>query len=193
MILLRKIIQSIFLICVQGGGGNLSANKKYDLKIKNIYGVDNNKYLIELLKKFQIGKVEYFSVTKEEYIRIKENKNDYKDWYVEYVGFLQSFGSKFFDGYIKNNINGRNIINERYRNLLKQVNNLKNIKLFCKDIFNIDYSKLPKDSLIYFDPPYSNTTKYHNEFDNDKFWELINEISKNFIILVSEFNAPEKF
>lgn len=174
-------------------GGDICANIKYELEVKNIYGIDNNKYLIALLKKFQEEEIDYFSITKEEYIKIKENKNDFKDWYVGYIGFLQSYGSKFFDGYVKDDINGRNIINERYRNLLKQVNNLKNVKLFCKDIFNIDYSKLPKNSLIYFDPPYSNTTKYHNKFDTDKFWKLIIKLSKDFIVLVSEFNAPRDF
>ena len=59
-------------------GGNLGANKKYNLKVENVYGVDNNKYLIALLKKFQKEEIGYFSVTKEEYIRIKENKNDYE-------------------------------------------------------------------------------------------------------------------
>ena len=190
-IIKKNNIKYFFDMCV--GGGNLSANIKYKIDVENIYGVDNNKYLIELLKKFQKEHIEYFSVTKEEYKHIKENKNNYDDWYVGYVGFLQSFGSRFFDSYVKNNIDGRNIINERYRNLLKQSNKLKDIKLFCKDIFSIDYSRLPKNSLIYFDPPYSNTAKYHNEFDNDKFWKLVIELSKDFIILVSEFNAPKDF
>ena len=100
-------IEHFFDMCV--GGGNLCANVKYKLEVKNIYGVDNNKYLIALLKKFQRGEVDYFSVTKEEYIKIKENKNDFEDWYVGYVGFLQSYGSKFFDGYVKDDISGRNI------------------------------------------------------------------------------------
>lgn len=80
-----------------------------------------------------------------------------------------------------------------YNNLINQRNNLLKVKLFCKNIFSIDYSKLPKNSLLYFDPPYSNTTKYNNEFDNDKFWELVTELSKDFIVLVSEFNAPKDF
>ena len=42
-------IDYFFDMCV--GGGNLSANKKYELNVKNIYGIDNNKYLIALLKK----------------------------------------------------------------------------------------------------------------------------------------------
>lgn len=190
-IIKKNNINYFFDMCV--GGGNLSANKKYELKVKNIYGIDNNKYLIELLKKFQKENVEYFSVTREEYKHIKENKDKYDEWYIGYVGFLQSFGSRFFDSYVKTNINGRNIIKERYNNIMKQRDNLKKIKLFCKDIFSIDYNKLPKNSLLYFDPPYSNTTNYHSEFDNDKFWKLVIELSKDFIVLVSEFNAPEDF
>lgn len=126
------------------GGGNLSANSKHKINVSNIYGVDNNKYLIALLKKLQKEDIEYFSVTKEEYIQIKENKDKYDNWYVGYVGFLQSFGSKFFDGYVRTDIDGRNIIKERYNNLMKQKECFKNIKLLYKDIFNIDYSKFPK-------------------------------------------------
>lgn len=190
-IISKNNIEYFFDMCM--GGGNLSANPKYKLNVSNIYGVDNNKYLIALLKKVQFSNIEYFSVTKEEYNNIKYNKNKYEDWYVGYVGFLQSFGSKFFDGYINSSIKGRNRVREMYNNLMKQKECFKDIKLLYKDIFNIDYNKFPKNSLIYFDPPYSNTTKYHSKFDNDKFWELVTELSKKFIVLVSEFNAPNDF
>lgn len=76
---------------------------------------------------------------------------------------------------------------------MKQRSKLKDIKLYYKDIFNINYNKLPKNSLLYFDPPYSNTTKYYNKFNTNKFWKLVTELSKDFIILVSEFNAPKDF
>jgi hypothetical protein len=174
-------------------GGNLSANKKYELKIKNIYGIDNNKYLIALLKKFKKENVEYFSVTKEEYKHIKENKEKYDNWYVGYVGFLFSFGGMFFNGFADKLKDGRIRSLEKYNNMLKQKDSLNRIKLFYKDIFNIDYNKLPKNSLLYFDPPYSNTAKYHSKFDNNKFWKLVTELSKDFIVLVSEFNAPRDF
>lgn len=194
--IMNKIIKDnnidyFFDMCI--GGGNLSANKKYKLDVKNIIGIDNNKYLIELLKKVQNGSIKYFSVTKEEYKHIKEGKDKYEDWYVGYVGFLQSFGSKFFNGYVKTNISGRNSIKERYNNLISQRDSLMKVKLFNKDIFEIDYNKLPKNSLLYFDPPYSNTTKYYNEFDSNKFWELVDNLSKDFIVLVSEFNASDNY
>ena len=77
----------------------------------------------------------------------------------------------------------RNAPKERYNNLIRQRYSLLKVKLFNKDIFEIDYSKFPKNSLLYFDPPYSNTTKYHNEVDSEKFWELVDKLSKDFIPL----------
>lgn len=194
--IMNKIIKDnnidyFFDMCI--GGGNLSANKKYHLDVKNIIGVDNNKYLIALLKKFQIDKVEYFSITEEEYKYIKKNKEKYDDWYVGYVGFLFSFGGMFFNSFADKLKDGRVRSLEKYNNILKQLNELKRVKLFNKDIFEINYSKIPKNSLLYFDPPYANTTKYHSEFDNEKFWELIDKLSKDFIVLVSEFNAPNDY
>ena len=45
-------------------GGNLSANKKHHLDVKNIIGVDNNKYLIALLKKVQETNMEHLFIHK---------------------------------------------------------------------------------------------------------------------------------
>ena len=175
-------------------GGNLSANKKHHLDVKNIIGVDNNKYLIALLKKVQETNFEFIWVSKEEYYKVKYNKDNYEDWYVGYVGFLCSFAGKFLDSYIGiDRKSKRNLPIERYNNIIRQKDMLSKLNLFHKDIFEIDYNKLPKNSLLYFDPPYANTTKYHNEFDNEKFWELVDKLSKDFIVLVSEFNAPNDF
>ena len=195
--IMNKIIKDnnidyFFDMCV--GGGNLSANKKHHLDVKNIIGVDNNKYLIALLKKLQEKDFNFILVSKEEYYKIKSNKYNYEDWYVGYVGFLCSFARMFFSGYTGIYGNSkRNAPKERYNNLINQRESLLRVKLFHKDIFEIDYSKFPKNSLLYFDPPYSNTTKYHSEFDNVKFFELVDTLSKDFIVLVSEFNAPNDY
>ena len=195
--IMNKIIKDnnidyFFDMCV--GGGNLSANKKHHLDVKNIIGVDNNKYLIALLKKVQEKDFEFIWVSKEEYHKVKSNKNNYEDWYVGYVGFLCSFAGKFFNGYTGINRNSKRTTSKKgYNNLINQKIRLNKLNLFHKDIFNIDYNKLPKNSLLYFDPPYENTTKYHSKFDNRKFWELVNKLSKDFIVLVSEFNAPNDY
>ena len=92
----------------------------------------------------------------------------------------------------KNNILGNIYSDEWYtsKEIVEFMYKLLNIKSVEREI---DYSKFPKNSLLYFDPPYSNTTKYHSEFDNVKFWELVDTLSKDFIVLVSEFNAPNDY
>lgn len=195
--IMNKIIKDnnidyFFDMCV--GGGNLSANKKYYLDVKNIVGVDNNKYLIELLKKVQLNELNYEEINYEIYTDVRKNKDNYKDWYVGYIGFIHSFSGKFFNGFLKHiDDKGRVRSKQIYNNLINQRDSLMKVKLFNKDMFEIDYSKIPKNSLLYFDPPYSNTTKYHSEFNSEKFWELINSLSKDFIVLISEFNAPDNY
>lgn len=60
--IMNKIIKDnnidyFFDMCIRGG--NLSANKKHHLNVKNIIGVDNNKYLIALLKEVQLNELNY--------------------------------------------------------------------------------------------------------------------------------------
>ena len=43
----------------------------------------------------------------------------------------------------------RNAPKERYNNLIRQRYSLLKVKLFNKDIFEIDYSKFPKNNLKY--------------------------------------------
>ncbi|MDD3417562.1 MAG: hypothetical protein PHY47_26820 [Lachnospiraceae bacterium] len=59
------------------------------------------------------------------------NKDNYDKWYVGFVGFLCSFGSKFFGGYARgknNSGDARNYAMESYNNLNKQSPNLRNHK-----------------------------------------------------------------
>lgn len=59
--------------------------------------------------------------------------------------------------------------------------------------FNLDYRevKIPKDSLVYADPPYRGTAHYGNRFDNDAFWEWCR--TREFPVYVSEREAPDDF
>lgn len=53
---------------------------------------------------------------------------------------------------------------------------------------------LPSNSIIYCDPPYSNTTGYGVKFDSEKFFEWCREKAKEgHTVFVSEFTAPEDF
>ena len=62
-------------------------------------GADSNKYLIALLKYVQDNNQLPEFISKEEYTKVKNDKDNYPDWYVGYVGFICSFRGKFFGGY----------------------------------------------------------------------------------------------
>lgn len=171
------------------GGANMIDKIEHPYKL----GADNNKYLIALLEAVQNGQELPEHITKDEYIAVKTNKDNYPDWYVGFVGFVCSFRAKFFDGYsgyytTKTGIQ-RNYIKECINNILKQ--NLDGIKLVCCSYDALD---IPANSIIYCDPPYNGTTKYKDSFDSDAFWQWCRDKAKEgHTVYVSEYNAPEDF
>ena len=171
------------------GGANMIDKIEHPYKL----GADNNKYLIALLEAVQNGQELPEHITKDEYIAVKTNKDNYPDWYVGFVGFVSSFRAKFFGGYsgyctTKTGIQ-RNYIKERINNILKQ--NLDGIKLVCSSYDALD---IPANSVIYCDPPYNGTTKYKDSFDSDAFWQWCRDKAKEgHTVYVSEYNAPEDF
>ena len=171
------------------GGVNMIDKIEHPYKL----GADNNKYLIALLEAVQNGQELPEHITKDEYIAVKTNKDNYPDWYVGFVGFVSSFRAKFFGGYsgyctTKTGIQ-RNYIKERINNILKQ--NLDGIKLVCSSYDALD---IPANSIIYCDPPYNDTTKYKDSFDSDAFWQWCRDKAKEgHTVYVSEYNAPEDF
>ena len=66
--------------------------------------------------------------------------------------------------------------------------NYKNTKIFNLDFRDV---KIPKNSLIYCDPPYKSTKGYSVEFDNVFFENYINELSKDNIVIISEYSKLE--
>lgn len=85
----------------------------------------------------------------------------------------------------------RDFVAEAYRNAKKQSLLLQGIKLV-----NCSYDSLaiPKNSIIYCDPPYQNTTGYKINFDHIKFWQWVREKYKEgHTIFISEYNAPDDF
>lgn len=151
---------------------------------------DGHEYLISLLKALQKGYELPDIVTKEEYYHIKEYKDEDKAL-TGFVGFGCSFGGKWFGGYAKNN-SGTNYAKQSKNSMLKKMKNL-NTAVFT----NLDYKDviIPKDSIIYCDPPYAKTTGYSNSntFIQDEFWEYMRKISKDNLVFISELEAPEDF
>ena len=120
------------------GGANMIDKIKCEYK----FGSDNHKYLIALLKQAQKDTSVFpLHISEEEYIKVRDNKNNYPDWYVGLVGFCATFSGKWFNGYARgfkeDKVTPRDIPNESIRNIIKQAPNLKDIKFNCCDFRSI--------------------------------------------------------
>jgi len=174
------------------GGANLIDK----IKCKKKLGCDSNSELIELLKKAQTNDILPTTISEEEYLKVKNNKEDYAKWYVGFVGFFGSFGAKYWGGFArryKKDGSIEDVPAQAIRSLEKQRPNLEGITFLHKS-----FQELPKDKIngyiIYCDPPYEGTTKYKtNAFPHKEFWQWCREMSQHNTVLISEYNAPDDF
>jgi DNA adenine methylase len=145
---------------------------------------DNNRYLIALYQAIQRGYIPPENVTEQQYALIKNNKEQFPDHLVGFVGFGCSFGGKWFNGYAR--YKERNFARESRDNLLGMLPSIMGVTFQCCDyrVYN------PNGYFIYCDPPYSNTTKYKDSFNSEEFWGTVKQWSKKNIILVSEYSSP---
>ena len=172
------------------------ANMIDKIECNNKFGCDIHEELIELLKYVQdTNNILPKTITEEEYNKVRLNKDKYEKWYVGFVGFCATFGAKYFGGYARgfknDKITPRDMAVEGIKNIEKQRKNLQNIKFKCCSYDEIN--KNIKDFVIYCDPPYKGTLKYTTDFDYDKFYKWCKEMSKNNIVLISEYWMPEEF
>lgn len=174
------------------GGCNMIEHVICENKIAS----DNNDYLIDMWKDLQKGWNPPDEMTKETYIDIRDNKEKYSKSLVAIAGFCATYNAKWFGGYagiVKTKIGTyRNYYDEAIRNIQKQIPKLQDVEFNYGDYRQ--YSQV-ENSLIYCDIPYQGTTQYgtSKDFDYDKFWNWARMMSKNNIVLVSEYNAPNDF
>ena len=84
---------------------------------------------------------------------------------------------------------------QRLQNLerLQRLQNKENIKDIIKGK-SYDEIGIPKDAIVYCDPPYNNTATYSEWWFNHKeFWDYIRKLSKTNKVFVSEYTAPKDF
>jgi len=130
------------------------------------------------------------SISEVEYKAIKSNKSDFPKHLVGYVGF-NSFGGKWFAGYRRDKEGKRDYWGEHYRNITKQVPKLHGVILSCQSYLDLE---IPRQSIIYCDPPYAATTTYRDAFNHDVFWDWCRKQSKSgHQVFVSEYKAPSDF
>lgn len=171
------------------GGANVIDKIQCDYKV----GADINKYLIALFQYIKSGGILPDMISRDTYKKVRDNPNNFKNWFVGCVGFLSSYNGKFFGGY-SGEVRARtgtvrNYYKEACKNISKQTTALNDIEFICLNYKHLNFS----DSVIYCDPPYEGTTSYSVKFNHNEFWETMRVWSRNNIVIVSEENAPNDF
>lgn len=164
---------------------------------------DINPYLIAMVKSVIANQPQFYPISREFYNQVRQayRDKDYTQYSVAdigWVGFMASFNGRFYEGgYSGNNIPSkdgsvRNYIDENIRLFLKDVDLLKGVVFKC---CSYDELIIPKNSIVYCDPPYRDTTKYSNStFDYDKFYQWCRTISKQGNkVFISEYYMPSDF
>ena len=74
---------------------------------------------------------------------------------------------------------------------LEQLQQLQRLELYSSDYREV---KIPKEAIIYCDPPYKGVETYREDgFNHDEFWDWAREQSKTNKIYISEYQAPDDF
>lgn len=170
------------------------ANMIDKIRCKNRIGNDAHKELISMWNALRGGYQPPEHITENEYLKVRNNKTEFPDYYVGYVGFHSTFAAKYFGGYARgfkaDGVTPRDESNEAYRNTMKQVPNILDVNFVNWNYLDIEIT----NSVIYCDPPYQNTTKYETKtFDYDMFWDWCRKMSKTNHVFISEYNAPDDF
>jgi DNA adenine methylase len=131
-----------------------------------------------------------FNVSENRYNKVKNEKQNYPKKEVAYIGF-NSYGGKYFRGFRRDNTGKRDYWKEHYNNIMKQVPKLNGVEFKNCSFPDLD---IPKDSIIYCDPPYFGTEQYKNKFNHILFWDWVRTKSKQGNkVYVSKYNAPSDF
>jgi DNA adenine methylase len=162
----------------------------------NRIGNDINIYVIKMFQALQNGWIPPDDLDEKTYnfYRLLSRESFAKERDIAanigFIGVGCSYAGKWFGGYARSkNKNGdpRNHCLESKNNVLKQLPHIQTVKFISmnyKDLF------IPKNTLVYCDPPYQNSTQYEIPFSHDEFWEWCNIQSQTNPVFVSEYNAP---
>ena len=155
---------------------------------------DKHYYLIEMWKALQNGWKMPNEINEEEYLYIRNNKDE-SPCLTGFVGFGCSYSGKWFGGYCRDNTNRNYCLNAKNSNI-KKMSSLQDVVFYNKDYQNVE---IPIGSLVYCDIPYKNTTQYCKsevgEFNHEEFYQWVRNNSDKYDIYISEYkeNTPNDF
>lgn len=149
---------------------------------------DANKELIAMYKALQRGWWPPQFISEEFYKQVQKDLKAPPELRA-YVGFI-SFGAKYFGGYPRGN---SEFFMSYWNSVTRQTKKLNGV-----EFFNCSYDQLgiPKESIIYCDPPYAETIGYKNtgKFLKEQFWNWLRfKRGQGHSVFVSEYRAPRDF
>jgi len=175
------------------GGANLIDKIENHSKI----GSDINVFLINMWQRLQLGWSPRVDISKEEYSKYRDlskTKDHPNDMMAEigFIGFICSYGGRFYDGGYANISGNRNYQQEAYRNIMKQVPDILDVKFIFDDYRNLKFNS---PSVIYCDIPYKGTKEYTEAgFDHEYFYSWVKErVKEGHHVFISEFYMPDEF
>lgn len=109
-----------------------------------------------MLKSVIASEQQIYPISRQIYEEVRKdyNNEDYSRYTIAdmgWVGFMASYNGRFFDGGFSGTCGKRNYIDESIRNLLQQVDNLRNVEFHCCSYESLP---IPDGSIVYLDPPY---------------------------------------
>lgn len=183
-----------FIDCFCGG-----ANIVDKIDCKKRIASDYNEDLIALLRYVQRDNdlsIAPSECSFEHYADVRKNRTTtkYSQEYIALIGYCASYGGRYFEGgYGRDSKGGRSIYTERVANLKKQAPKLQGIIFECRDYKEYLHKGIT-NALFYLDPPYRNTKQYSKQNINyEEFYEFCRELSKDNIVIISEYNMPDDF
>lgn len=166
------------------GGANVIGRVSAPVRIAS----DTNAALITLWQRLAEGWIPPQKISEAVYREMSTAQNP-DNPLTAFVGFGCSFGAKWFGGYARG---AHNYAGAARKSLLSKQTLLSNV--IWK---NADYRSLPlpKNSVIYCDPPYAGTTGYNcGPFDSRQFWAWVRaKEGEGHTVFVSEYTAPPDF
>lgn len=158
-------------------------------KFGKVIGADAMPDLVMMWQEAQNGWVPPSSVTEEEYQTLRHADPSALRGY---VGFQCSFSGKWFAGYSRDN-RGDNYAAQGIRGLRRKSAKLQGVEIRLSDYRELS-DEINKNTVVYADPPYANTTGYlaTGAFDSEEFWRTMDEwVERGARVLVSEYRAPD--
>ncbi len=167
----------------------------------NRIGADFNEYLIRALMLIRdVPEIIPDIITEDYYKKLQDRKNNWEvNGIIWFVWFAMSFGWKFFWWYRRDVAwtkwcieNMKTQTRRCQNNAIKQSEKLQRVKLIHSSYQDLE---IPKESIIYCDIPYKDTTKYKTGwFDYEHFYNWCREKKEEWhTIFISEYNMPDDF